>query len=482
MKPGFILNYHDRSKNPLFESHDPSMMWDPVSETYYSYATDSAITSEYKQGIPVRKSKNLVDFEFVGYALSEKAVSEGRDNGDFPPTRGFWAPFVEYVEINCGEGETIREYRMYYSATRAFGSSESRIWLAVSNHPEGPFENRGVAANTWGTTNLEPNAIDAHIIDDTEGKKYLVYGSFFGGIFIKELDPVTGLPLDGDEYSLGDRIAIKPKDSYIDGPEGAAVIYNPKTEYYYLLLSYGWLGDDYDVRVGRSKNVKGPYLDESGKSLNGESLGLRLMGSYCFKAKNPYAVRPQKDFVPKIREESYVDWEFDGFRGPGHGVPFYDVKNDRYFFVHHVRDGARVICYVPKEPDKRRSFRMHYLVVRQMLFVDGWPVMAPEAFAGEEDISLNGAFSFAIEDGKPVLSEESDLKNEETFKKMLTKCWEWIILKKDDNHMVRSVTSGLNVSKVQAVAGTFFDYENSSQCYAIAGFTDEGLMIWGKTC
>ena len=40
---------------------------------------------------------------------------------------------------------------MYYSATRAFGSSESRIWLAVSDRPEGPFENRGVVADTWGT-------------------------------------------------------------------------------------------------------------------------------------------------------------------------------------------------------------------------------------------------------------------------------------------------------------------------------------------
>ena len=74
IQPGFILNNHNRDENPLFESHDPSMMWDPISEMYYSYSTDTAITSIYQQGIPIRRSKDLVNFEFVGYALSEKAI------------------------------------------------------------------------------------------------------------------------------------------------------------------------------------------------------------------------------------------------------------------------------------------------------------------------------------------------------------------------------------------------------------------------
>lgn len=53
----------------------------------------------------------------------------------------------------------------------------------------------------------------------------------------------------------------------IDGPEGASVIYVPNTGYFYLFQSYGWLGDTYDIRVGRSKSVTGPYLDWHGKSL-----------------------------------------------------------------------------------------------------------------------------------------------------------------------------------------------------------------------
>ncbi|MDE7223763.1 MAG: family 43 glycosylhydrolase, partial [Acetatifactor sp.] len=211
MEPGFKLNLHDRGKNPCFESHDPSMMYDPVSGMYYSYSTDTALTSVYRQGIPVRRSRDLVHFTYVGHALSKKAILQGRDNGpEYKPTFGFWAPYVEYAG---------GEYRMYYSATRAFGSSESRIWLAVSQCPEGPFENRGVVMDTWHTPDTEPNAIDAHVADTPEGRKYFVYGSFFGGIFIKELNPATGLPVNPSPRYQGRRIAYRPPDSHVDGPE-----------------------------------------------------------------------------------------------------------------------------------------------------------------------------------------------------------------------------------------------------------------------
>lgn len=82
--------------------------------------------------------------------------------------------------------------------------------LAVSKHPLGPFENRGIVADTWGTDDTLPNAIDAHIVWDKE-KCYLVYGSFFGGIYIKELDAKTGLPLSGNAKELGICISRKAK-------------------------------------------------------------------------------------------------------------------------------------------------------------------------------------------------------------------------------------------------------------------------------
>ena len=98
MKPGYKLNLHSRENNPLFESHDPSMFWDEKSHTYYSYSTDAAITSQPGIGIPIRKSTNLIDFTFVGYALSTEAIAEGGDNVDgYDRTKGFWSPYVQVV-------------------------------------------------------------------------------------------------------------------------------------------------------------------------------------------------------------------------------------------------------------------------------------------------------------------------------------------------------------------------------------------------
>ena len=440
-QPGFQLNNHNRKENVPFESHDPSMMYDPISGWYYSYCTDAAITSEYRQGIPVRRSRDLIEFEFVGNALSRDAIEEGRDNGDGnKPTGGFWAPFAEYVN---------GEYRLYYSATKAFGSSESRIWLAVAKHPEGPFENRGVVVDTWGTTDAEPNAIDPHIVDTPEGRKYFIYGSFFGGIFVKELDVTTGLSLDGNVHLLGKRIAHKPAESHVDGPEGAAVMYQPEKQRYYLFLSYGWLGNDYDIRVGVSETVEGPYVDREGRNLDGESLGQKLAGSYCFEAKRPFA-----------REDEV--WKFAGFRGPGHGVPFYSPVLGRYFFVHHVRDGAENLCYKPKQPWEKVSYRMHYMMVRTMYFVGDWPVLAPEAYTGEEEAVL-----LSSENGQRALAENTE--------------WEWLVLSYDNNEISMSKHGALPEKPVDGVIGICYDYENSSRCMFLAAYTKKNEILWAKT-
>ena len=396
-------------------------------------------------------------------------LREARDNGIYPPTGGFWAPYVEYVE--CEQISGKGEYRMYYSATKAFGSSESRIWLAVSGSPEGPFENRGVVANTWGTDDSFPNAIDPHIIDDEEGRKYLIYGSFFGGIYSKELNPMTGMSLDGNPFSLGSRIAKKPSRSPIDGPEGASMIYHPETGYYYLFLSYGWLGDDYDTRVGRSRTIQGPFLDEKGRTLDGQSLGMKMLGSYRFTAKRPYALTGT--------ENQSADWHWGSFRGPGHGVPFYAPGTGLYYFVHHVRDGAEELCHHAQDDTEKTSYRMHYMVVRQMFFLEDWPVMAPEPYAGEP-VPKFGTFRVSIQNGIPELSEDFWGDRVGMIRDALQGSWEWILFKKEDNSMQRSVSRQINVESAVMTGGKFYDYENSCECTAVCGITRDGRVIWGK--
>ncbi len=430
------LNDPDVERNPAYASHDPGMMWDPRSGLYYSYSTDSYSPKAglgKKIGIPVRVSRDLVHFAYQSTVLSAAAVKQGRDNGAYPPTKGFWAPYGEYAG---------GEYRLYYSATRDFGSSESRIWLAVSQNPLGPFENRGVVADSWGTDDSLPNAIDPHVLHTPGGRDYLLYGSFFGGIYMKELHPETGLPVEADPRSLGRCVAHRMPPPALDGPEGPAGLYCPETGYYYLFLSYGWLGDDYDIRVGRSRDPLGPYLDYEGRDLAGESLGLKLANSYIFRARAP-------------RVKSGGGWQWGGLRGPGHGVPFRDPVSGRYFFVHHIRDGNPRDCRYDPVYD-RYSYRHHYMVVRPMFFVDGWPVLGPEPYAGE-----------SMEAVTPPDGE----------------MWEVIVLDDRDNRMKTSGNARLAADGYllrHSVCYRCTDFENGGEALAFTGIDEFGRTCWGK--
>ena len=426
----------DVERNPAYGSHDPGMMWDPRSRLYYSYSTDSFIPKaglDRRAGIPVRVSEDLVHFRYKGTVLSPAAVRQGRDNGKYPPTKAFWAPYGEY---------TGGEYRLYYSATRDFGSSESRIWLAFSKDPMGPFENRGVVVDSWGTDDSLPNAIDPHVLHAAGGRDYLIYGSFFGGIYMKELCPETGMPIDPDPHFLGRCVAHKMPPPALEGPEGPAVMYCPETGYYYLFRSYGWLGDSYDIRVGRSREPMGPYLDYEGRDLAGASLGLKLANSYIFRAK-----------APRVKKGG--GWSWGGLRGPGHGVPFHDPATGRYFFVHHIRDGN------PKDRRydpvfDRHSYRHHYMMIRPMFFVDGWPVLGPEPFQGETMEAV------APPDGE---------------------MWELIVLDDRDNKMKTSGNVRLAADGALLGRGVCYrctDFENGGEMLAFTGIDEFGQACWGK--
>lgn len=80
-----------------------------------------------------------------------------------------------------------------------------------------------------------PNVVDPHTFFDQNGKLWMVYGSYSGGIFILEMDKKTGFPLPGQGYG---KKLIGGNHSRI---EGAYILYHPETQYYYLYMSFGGL-------------------------------------------------------------------------------------------------------------------------------------------------------------------------------------------------------------------------------------------------
>src|SRR5699024_5605233 len=86
-----------------------------------------------------------------------------------------------------------------------------------------------------------PNAIDPNLFYDENGKLWMTYGSWAGGIFVLEVDSKTGEPIypgeDGttEDGRLIDRyFGTKISGGYGRSGEGPYVVYDDETNYYYL--------------------------------------------------------------------------------------------------------------------------------------------------------------------------------------------------------------------------------------------------------
>ncbi|GAO30222.1 arabinan endo-1,5-alpha-L-arabinosidase [Geofilum rubicundum JCM 15548] len=154
----------------------------------------------------------------------------------------FWAPDLIYME---------GYYYLYYSAS-SFGTSRSVIGVTRTPSLANPtWEDQGLVVSSNGS-NTAINAIDPALMRDTDGKIWMSYGSYFGGIGVIEIDPSTGKTLG----SLT-KIAGGSHRDY----EAPFILKNGS--YYYLFINRGrccqLLNSTYYVEVSRSTSITGPY-------------------------------------------------------------------------------------------------------------------------------------------------------------------------------------------------------------------------------
>ena len=312
----------------LWGVHDPAIYHDPVSGNYYIYCTHNLCY----------RSKDMIQWERI-----EKVIGEPpKESYEWVGNKGIWAPDI----VKVGS-----EYRLYCSNS-SWGSRQSCIFLAVADNAEGPFIPRGCVLKT--SDKVPANAIDANIIEDQNtGEQYMVYGSFWGGCYILKLDKQTGL---ASEKGIGTCIARRPKwtDSSIEGPY---IEYNPDNGYYYLFVSYGSLNSDYNIRVGRSKSVTGPYYDYNG-----------------------WEMTDLEDDANEIGYLIHCGYQFEtgqAWMGPGHNSVLRDFDNE-WYLVSHIR---------PSNFKKPGLSTMHCHKI--FWSKDGWPMINPCEYAGETNASFH---------------------------------------------------------------------------------------------
>lgn len=319
--------------------HDPAIFKDPVSGIYYAYSTGM---------IDIFKSEDLIHWTRTQNTLPQlpQCILDSYPHETLSEYSNIWAPDMMY-----NKDDKEYPYYLYCSYSDAFGKNSSSLVLLKGKTPEGPWENAEIVFSTVqeGEELSLANAIDSNIATDAKtGEKYMVYGSFWRGIHLKPLNK------DGkvdDTATLGTRLMSRYKGA--GGPEGAWIIYNPDTDYYYLFASYDDLSSTYNIRVARSKGITGPYVDQNGNSVDrffddeaeaGNTYGYKLAGSYQFPNETTYY-------------------------GPGHNSVLKD-DDGSWYLIHHTRE-------------VKGSFA--YLHVRTMLWnEEGWPVVSPERYAGEK--------------------------------------------------------------------------------------------------
>lgn len=155
-------------------------------------------------------------------------------------------------------------YLVAYSATGGgLGGSHKGSVLTMWNKtldPASPdFEFTQPVVVATSEDDEDCDAIDAGLLlDPTTGRLWLSYGTYFGFIRMVELDPSTGKRMPGNN----------PVNVAIDC-EATDLIY--RNGWYYLLGTHGTCCDGpnstYNIVVGRSRNVTGPYVDNLGRDM-----------------------------------------------------------------------------------------------------------------------------------------------------------------------------------------------------------------------
>ena len=398
--------------------HDPSIVWDPASQTYYIFGshraaaktTDlmswstipsfvNATTFSTPAVTKVKKGGVEYDFAFNAQAWSKRGSANYDISGNLWAPDVIWNPVMNkwcmYMSVNgeCWyssivlltsdniEGPYIYQAPVVISGFHtgdAYKDTDLEIVLGTQSSLPSRYAMKGtLVAGNWGER--WPNNIDPCVFYDEEGKLWMSYGSWSGGIWMLELDEATGLRDYDVTYELtgtGNGITVDPyfgkkvAGGYYVSGEASYIEYIGG--YYFLFVTYGGLAaggvakdynnGGYQMRVFRSENPDGPFVD----------------------TKDTDAVFPKYllDFGPDAIDNrgvnifgAYTDWGNlakgnNGERSQGHNS-IIAAEDGRTYLVYHTRFQNR---------GEEHQVRVHQVFQNE----DGWLVAAPFEYTGEQ--------------------------------------------------------------------------------------------------
>jgi arabinan endo-1,5-alpha-L-arabinosidase len=337
--------------------HDPSVI--KVDGTFYVFGSHLAAA----KSTDLMNWTKIADGVNTANPLFNNVVASLADTFAWAQVTDLWAPDV----VKLGDGK----FYFYYNACKG-DSPRSALGVAVADKVEGPYVNRQVflKSGMWGQVSEDgvnvydaltmPNVVDPNTFFDKNGKLWMIYGSYSGGIFILPIDPATGLPAQkgyGKHLMGGNHSRI----------EGAYVMYSPQSDYYYMFTSFGGLDANgaYNMRVSRSRNPDGPYVDAKGNDM------ANVKANPALPLFDDASIAPFGQKIMGNHQFALAEGESGtplGYVSPGHNSAYYDASAGKYFLIFHTRFPG--------------TGELHQIRVHEMFInADGWLVVSPFRYA-----------------------------------------------------------------------------------------------------
>jgi len=213
--------------NPIITGFSPDPSLCRVGDDFYLVCS----SFEYFPGVPIYHSRDLVNWEMIGYCLTRESQLP---LGDCVSSSGIYAPTLRFHDGT------------FYMITTNFASKGT--FYVTAKDPRGPW-----SEPIWlGNNNADPS-----LLFDDDGRIYMVQpdgGGAIGFIHLMEIDPQTG------EYKAGQQLPGKliwagTGGEYPEGPHLHKI-----DGMYYLMIAEGGTGYEHRETIARSSSPWGPYF------------------------------------------------------------------------------------------------------------------------------------------------------------------------------------------------------------------------------
>ncbi|HWV70954.1 MAG TPA: glycoside hydrolase 43 family protein [Pseudosphingobacterium sp.] len=219
-----------QAKNPIIFADVPDMAMIRVGDTYYMSST----TMHMSPGLPIMKSKDLVNWQLVGYAYDTLTTNDeiNLNKGKNAYGKGSWASSLRYHNGT------------FYVTTFSATSGKTHIYTT-----------KDIEKGPWKAIDFKPSLHDHSLFFDDDGRVYLIYGS--GKIKMLELNAdVSGIKSGTTEQIIIEN-ANAPSGNGGLNAEGSQ-LFKIKDKYY--LFNITWpQGGMRTVVIHRANKITGPY-------------------------------------------------------------------------------------------------------------------------------------------------------------------------------------------------------------------------------